>query len=58
MSFLAPTNLTVLSNIGNARIDGLADQLKLDGTKFNVALCVFYIPYIIVDVPSNWLLKV
>ncbi|TKX26024.1 MFS transporter-like protein 28 [Elsinoe australis] len=45
------------SNIGNARIGGLADQLKLDGTKFNVALCVFYIPYIIVDVPSNWLLK-
>ncbi|PNS15497.1 hypothetical protein CAC42_756 [Sphaceloma murrayae] len=45
------------SNIGNARIDGLATDLKLDGTKFNVALCVFYIPYIIVDVPSNLILK-
>jgi MFS family permease len=27
------------------------------GTKFNVALMLFYIPYIIVDVPSNWLVK-
>ncbi|KAG8623381.1 hypothetical protein KVT40_008357 [Elsinoe batatas] len=45
------------SNIGNARIDGLATDLKLDGTKFNVALCVFYIPYICVDIPSNWVLK-
>jgi len=40
------------SNIGNARIDGLADQLQLDGNKFNIALAVFYVPYICVDVPS------
>lgn len=26
------------SNIGNARIDGLATDLKLDGNKFNIAL--------------------
>ncbi|MCJ1423090.1 hypothetical protein MMC29_000971 [Sticta canariensis] len=50
------------SNIGNARIDGLANDLKLEtGNKFNIvglsALCVFYIPYILVDVPSNWVLK-
>ncbi|KAL8700175.1 MAG: hypothetical protein Q9201_005595 [Fulgogasparrea decipioides] len=45
------------SNIGNARIDGLATDLKLDGTKFNIALTVFYIPYIMIDVPSNWVLK-
>lgn len=45
------------SNIGNARIDGLADDLKLDGDKFNIALTVFYIPYVLVDVPSNWLVK-
>ncbi|KAL8819372.1 MAG: hypothetical protein Q9223_002186 [Gallowayella weberi] len=46
------------SNIGNARIDGLASDLKLDGTKFNIALAVFYIPYVLVDVPSNWLVKI
>lgn len=45
------------SNIGNAKIDGLATQLKLDGTKFNVTLAVFYVPYILVDIPSNWLVK-
>ncbi|KAL9596632.1 MAG: hypothetical protein Q9219_005669 [cf. Caloplaca sp. 3 TL-2023] len=45
------------SNIGNARIDGLANDLKLDGNKFNIALTVFYIPYVLVDVPSNWVVK-
>ncbi|KAK3053952.1 hypothetical protein LTR09_005232 [Extremus antarcticus] len=45
------------ANIGNARIDGLAEDLKLTGTKFNVVLAVFYVPYICVDVPSNLVLK-
>ncbi|KIV99638.1 hypothetical protein, variant [Verruconis gallopava] len=45
------------SNIGNARIDGLAADLALDGNKFNVALAVFYVPYICVDIPSNLVLK-
>jgi hypothetical protein len=40
------------SNIGNARIDGLADDLHLDANKFNIALAVFYVPYICVDVSS------
>jgi hypothetical protein len=38
------------SNIGNARIDGMATDLKLDANKFNIALAVFYVPYIIIDV--------
>lgn len=45
------------SNIGNARIDGLAKDLKLTGNKYNITLMVFYIPYILVDVPSNWIVK-
>jgi MFS family permease len=46
------------SNIGNARIAGLATDLGIaKGTSFNVALLVFYIPYILVDVPSNLLVK-
>jgi MFS family permease len=45
------------SNIGNAKIDGLTKDLKLTGNKFNVALVVFYVPYIAVDVPSNWVVK-
>lgn len=40
------------SNIGNARIVGLADDLGIaQGTGFNVALLVFYILYILVDIP-------
>ena len=45
------------SNIGNARIDGLAKDLKLTGDKFIISLLVLYIPYILVDIPSNWVIK-
>jgi MFS family permease len=46
------------SNIGNAKLAGLPEDLGITtGTGFNVALLVFYIPYILVDVPSNLLLK-
>ncbi|KAI0486926.1 MFS transporter-like protein [Xylaria cf. heliscus] len=46
------------SNIGNAKIVGLPEDLGIStGTAFNVALLVFYIPYVLVDVPSNWIVK-
>lgn len=45
------------SNIGNARIDGLEDDLQLHGNRFNIALTIFYVPYVCIDVPSNWFLK-
>ena len=46
------------SNIGNARIQGLSTELGLDvNNRFNIALTVFYVLYILVDVPSNWALK-
>jgi len=45
------------SNIGNAKIHELTKDLKLTGNEFNVVLVVFYIPYIAVDVPSNWVVK-
>jgi len=45
-------------HIGNAKIGGLGKDLGLIGNDFNVALMVFYILYILIDVPSNWLLKV
>ncbi|KAI0550277.1 MFS transporter-like protein [Xylaria curta] len=46
------------SNIGNAKIVGLPVDLGIStGTSFNVALLVFYIPYVLVDVPSNWIVK-
>lgn len=45
------------ANIGNAKIDGLVEDLNLTGNKFNISLAIFYVPYICVDVPSNLVLK-
>ncbi|KAK6366244.1 hypothetical protein LTS17_010750 [Exophiala oligosperma] len=45
------------ANIGNARIQGMAVDLDLVGYRFNWALSVFYLVYLLVEVPSNILLK-
>ena len=45
------------SNIGIAKLSGIEDDLSLTGNEFNVALTVFYILYILLDIPSNWVLK-
>lgn len=42
---------------GNAKLDGLVTDLHLKGHQYNVALTVFYIIYILIDIPSNWILK-
>ncbi|OIW33654.1 MFS general substrate transporter [Coniochaeta ligniaria NRRL 30616] len=45
-------------NIGNARIQGLSRDLDLDkGVRFNWALSIFYIIYLLFEVPSNIVLK-
>ena len=44
-------------NIGNARIQGLEDDLHMTGNNYNVALLVFFVPYILLEVPSNILIK-
>ena len=44
-------------NISNADIYGLSEELNLDGTKFNNALVIFFVPYCLFEIPSNILLK-
>ena len=44
-------------NIGNARIQGLEADLGMKGNAYNVALFVFFVPYILFEVPSNVLMK-
>ncbi|KAL8785863.1 MAG: hypothetical protein Q9195_008458 [Heterodermia aff. obscurata] len=44
-------------NIGNARIEGLEKDLGMVGNDYSVALQVFFVPYILLEVPSNILLK-
>jgi hypothetical protein len=33
--------------IGNAKIEGLMDDLHLTGTQYNIALSIFFVPYVI-----------
>lgn len=44
-------------NIGNARIMGLEKDLHMRGNDFNAALLVFFVPYILLELPSNILMK-
>ncbi|KAL2185686.1 MFS general substrate transporter [Thermothelomyces heterothallicus CBS 203.75] len=44
-------------NIGNASIQGMRDDLDLGGVRLNWALSIFYIVYLLVEVPSNMILK-
>jgi MFS family permease len=44
-------------NIGNARAFGLEKDLNLGGVEYNTALTIFFVPYIIFEIPSNILLK-
>ncbi|KAI5831300.1 MFS general substrate transporter [Schizophyllum commune Tattone D] len=45
------------SNIGNAKVAGMAVDAHLDGLKYNTVAAVFFIPYALAEVPSNILLK-
>lgn len=44
-------------NIGNARIQGLEKDLHMQGHDYNIALLVFFIPYILFEVPANILIR-
>lgn len=44
-------------NIGNARIQGLEKDLNMSGQDYNIALMVFFVPYILFEVPSNILIR-
>lgn len=45
------------TNIGNARIQGLEASLGMKGSDYNIALFIFFIPYILLEVPSNIIIK-
>lgn len=35
------------ANIGNAKVLGLTEDLSLSGTQYNIALSLFFVPYIL-----------
>lgn len=45
------------SNIGNAAIAGMNEDLHLTGNRLNVAVTLFYVTYIAFEVPASLLLK-
>ncbi|KAG4272678.1 hypothetical protein FPRO04_10420 [Fusarium proliferatum] len=45
------------ANIGNARLAGLEEDLGLTGNDYNLVLSVFYISYIVFEIPANLLCK-
>ncbi|KAL8939257.1 MAG: hypothetical protein Q9216_003459 [Gyalolechia sp. 2 TL-2023] len=45
------------TNIANASVFGLQEELQLRNTQYNNALTIFFVPYIVFEIPSNVLLK-
>lgn len=43
--------------VGNARIQGLEADLGMHGDQYNIALLIFFVPYILFEVPSNIFIK-
>ncbi|KAK4549642.1 hypothetical protein LTR36_004943 [Oleoguttula mirabilis] len=44
-------------NIANANVYGMSKELGLTGDKYNIALVIFFVPYVLFEIPSNMLLK-
>ncbi|KAF3760744.1 putative MFS transporter [Cryphonectria parasitica EP155] len=45
------------TNIGNAKIQGMVQDLNMTGHDYNIALFAFFVPYILFEVPSNIIIK-
>ncbi|KAK7205258.1 MFS general substrate transporter [Myxozyma melibiosi] len=44
-------------NISNAKLFSMTTDLDLTGNRFNTALTVFFVPYVLAEVPANLLMK-
>ncbi|GKT61685.1 vitamin H transporter protein [Colletotrichum tofieldiae] len=45
------------ANLGNAKTDGIEDDLKMKGNQFSLLLVLFYIPYALFNIPWTILAK-
>lgn len=45
-----------MSSIGNAKVAGMYDDLKLTSSDYSMALVIFFISYVIFEIPSNMIL--
>lgn len=44
------------TNLGNAKIEGLPASLGMTSIDYNVAVSIFFIPFVLAEVPSNMVL--
>jgi hypothetical protein len=44
-------------NIANAKLYNLTTDLGLVGNQYNIALVLFFVPYVVFEIPANMLLK-
>ncbi|ESU10106.1 hypothetical protein FGSG_03161 [Fusarium graminearum PH-1] len=44
------------TNIGNAKIEGMTVDLHLKGIEYNIVTAIFFIPFVLCEVPSNMIL--
>ncbi|KAG1455756.1 hypothetical protein G6F56_006991 [Rhizopus delemar] len=45
------------SNIGNAKLDGLEEDLNMSQSEYKWSLSIFYFSYVIFDLPSNIIMR-
>lgn len=57
LSFLYLLSFLDRSNIGNARIEGLAKDLGITGNEYLTALTLFFIGYVLFEVPAQIVMK-
>ncbi|KAL5358396.1 major facilitator superfamily domain-containing protein [Aspergillus floccosus] len=44
-------------NLGNVSVLGIMPELRMTGTELTIAMQIFFVPYILTDIPSNIILK-
>ncbi|KAE8325414.1 major facilitator superfamily domain-containing protein [Aspergillus sergii] len=42
------------ANIGNAKIEGLTEDLRLSGIQYNIVLSIFFVPYVLLGIVQNF----
>ncbi|KAJ4250235.1 hypothetical protein NW762_012050 [Fusarium torreyae] len=56
LSYMDRTKSQWLKSIGNAKIAGMDKDLNLDSNKYSIVLVVFFVGYVVFEVPSNMIL--
>jgi hypothetical protein len=51
------TTLIIHCAVANARIEGMEKSLHMPATGYSTALWIFYIPFVLVEIPSNMILS-